>query len=154
MKNIHLNWSYKKYEELTTSELYAILQLRNEVFVVEQNCVYQDIDGKDQQSFHLMAWHDGELAAYTRLVAPGISFKEASIGRVITSPRYRAKGIGILLMEKSIAHTLQSYATNQIKIGAQLYLKRFYSGFGFVQTSEIYLEDGIEHIDMLLDKAL
>ena len=149
---MQLNWVFKSFEELTTIELYSILQLRNEVFVVEQNCVYQDIDGKDKKSFHLMAWQDDQLTAYTRLVPPGISFIEASIGRVITSPKYRKLGIGITLMEKSIHHTLQSYATNKIRIGAQLYLKKFYEGFNFVAQGDEFLEDGIPHIEMLLEK--
>ena len=149
---MQLTWVYKNFNELTTLELYDILHLRCEVFVVEQNCVYQDIDGKDKKSFHLMAWNGNELVAYTRLVPPGISFEEASIGRVITSPRYRGLGVGIALIEKSIEHTLQTYRTNTIKIGAQLYLKKFYSDFGFEQCSETYLEDGIPHIDMLLVK--
>ncbi|MES2417767.1 MAG: GNAT family N-acetyltransferase [Bacteroidota bacterium] len=144
-----LTWVYKNFDELTTTELYAILQLRNEVFVVEQNCVYQDIDFKDQKSLHLIAFDGNEIAAYCRIVKPGVSFEEASIGRVITSPRYRGKGIGLTLIEKAISNTRQSYAVNSIKIGAQLYLKRFYENFGFVQTSEVYLEDGIEHIEML-----
>ena len=149
---MQLNWVFKSFEELTTTELYSILQLRNEVFVVEQNCVYQDIDGKDKKSFHLMAWQDDQLTAYTRLVPPGISFIEASIGRVITSPKYRGLGIGITLMEKSIHHTLQSYTTNKIRIGAQLYLKKFYEGFNFVAQGDEFLEDGIPHIEMLLEK--
>lgn len=152
MSNIQLNWVYKSFNQLTTAELYAILQLRSEVFVVEQNCVYLDVDGKDKKSFHLMAWHGEELTAYTRLVPPGISFTEASIGRVITSPRYRGLGIGITLLEKSIAHTLESYQTNQIRIGAQLYLKKFYEGFGFKTQGDEFLEDGIPHIEMLLKK--
>ncbi len=147
---MELNWIFKPFEGLTTNELYAFLQLRSEVFVVEQNCVYQDIDNKDRKSFHLMAWYDDDLVAYTRLVPPGVSFNEASIGRVITAPKYRVLGIGIELMEKSIHHTLQSYATNKIRIGAQLYLKKFYEGFGFIAQGEEFLEDGIPHIEMLL----
>jgi ElaA protein len=149
---MHLNWTFKSFEELTTTELYAILQLRSEVFVVEQNCVYLDIDGKDKKSFHLMAWQGDDLAAYTRSVPPGISFTEASIGRVLSSPKYRGLGIGITLMQKSIHHTLESYATNKIRIGAQLYLKKFYEGFGFVAQGDEFLEDGIPHIEMLLEK--
>lgn len=149
---MELTWIFKPFEELTNKELYAILALRSEVFVVEQNCVYLDIDGKDPKSFHLMAWHGDELTAYTRLVPPGISFEEASIGRVITSPRYRGLGIGITLMQKSIHHTLESYATNKIRIGAQLYLKKFYEGFGFITQGDEFLEDGIPHIEMLLEK--
>lgn len=149
---MHLNWTFKSFEELTATELYAVLQLRCEVFVVEQNCVYLDIDGKDKKSFHLMAWQGDDLAAYTRLVPPGISFTEASIGRVLSSPKYRGLGIGITLMQKSIHNTLESYATNKIRIGAQLYLKKFYEGFGFITQGDEFLEDGIPHIEMLLEK--
>ena len=147
-----LNWVLKPFNELSTTELYAILQLRSEVFVVEQNCVYLDIDGKDKKSLHFMAWQNDQLTAYTRLVPPGISFNEASIGRVITSPKYRKLGIGITLMEKSIQHTLQHYATNKIRIGAQLYLKQFYEGFNFVAQGDEFLEDGIPHIEVLLEE--
>ena len=150
---MQITWTYKSFNELTAMELYDILQLRCEVFIVEQNCVYLDIDGKDKKSMHLMAWQGNELVAYTRLVPPGISFEEASIGRVITSPRYRGLGIGIALIEKSITHTLTTYHTHKIKIGAQLYLQKFYTGFGFEQCSETYIEDGIPHIDMILTKS-
>lgn len=145
-----LVWSYKTFDELTTRELYTILQLRNEVFVVEQICVYPDIDNKDFASFHLMAFDGDVLAAYSRILPPGVSFEEASIGRVITGANYRGKGVGIVLLEKAIKETKTTFTVTNIKIGAQLYLKRFYESFGFVQTSEVYLEDGIEHIDMLL----
>lgn len=146
---MNTNWIFKSFLELTTTELYAILQLRSEVFVVEQNCVYQDIDNKDKNSFHLMAFDGETLVAYCRVLPPGLSFKEASIGRVISSPKYRRKGIGIELIERGIKHTLETYQTSKIKIGAQLYLRKFYSNFNFAQTSEVYLEDNIEHIDML-----
>lgn len=149
---MQLNWIYKSFDQLTTNELYAILELRSEVFVVEQNCVYLDIDGKDKKSFHLMAWDGDNLTAYTRLVPPGVSFNEASIGRVITSPRYRGLGIGISLMEKSIVHTLATYQTTTIRIGAQLYLQKFYESFGFITQGDDFLEDGIPHIEMLLEK--
>jgi ElaA protein len=150
IKQMELNWRYKSFEDLTAQEVYAILQLRSEVFVVEQNCVYQDIDGKDQKSFHLMGWEGGDLVAYCRLVKPGVSFVEASIGRVITSPKYRGNGFGIALIEKALAQIVETFGVGDIKIGAQLYLKKFYGSFGFVQTSEMYLEDDIPHIEMLL----
>ncbi len=149
---MNLTWTYKTFDQLKTVELYAILQLRNEVFVVEQNCVYQDIDNKDLKSFHLMAFDGDMLAAYSRILPPGISFDEASIGRVITAPSYRGKGIGVTLLEKGIKEAKSTFTVSKIRIGAQLYLKKFYESFGFVQTSEIYLEDGIEHIDMLLEQ--
>jgi ElaA protein len=146
-----LSWIFKSFKELTPHELYAIMQLRSEVFVVEQNCPYQDADNKDPDSHHLMCWKDHGLIAYTRIVAPGISYVESSIGRVVTSPSVRKTGIGKILMRKSIEAARNLYPQHSIKIGAQLYLKRFYESFSFVQTSETYLEDNIPHIEMLLN---
>lgn len=145
-----ISWSCKTFDDLTNRELYALLQLRSEVFVVEQNCVFLDMDDKDQASWHLMGWQNGLLAAYTRLVPAGISFEEVSIGRVVTSPKMRKSGIGRLLMEQSIATSYSIFGKTPIRIGAQLYLKKFYESFGFQQSSDMYLEDGIEHIEMLL----
>jgi ElaA protein len=147
-----INWVFKSFDELTTAELYAIIELRNRVFVVEQNCPYQDADYKDQKSFHLMGWKDDELAAYTRIIPQGISYNEASIGRVVTSPDHRGSGIGRQLMQRSIDKAFNQFHCTAIKIGAQVYLKQFYESLGFVQASEEYLEDGIPHIDMLLEK--
>jgi ElaA protein len=147
-----LNWVLKKFDELTTIELYAILQLRNEVFVVEQNCPYQDLDNKDQKSLHFMGWDGTVLVAYTRIIPQGISYTETSIGRVVTSPKYRSTGAGKELMRRSIEHSFNSLKCNEIKIGAQVYLKTFYETLGFVQCSEPYLEDNIPHIEMLLVK--
>ena len=143
-------WQLKKFEELSPFELYAILQLRNEVFVVEQNCVFQDADDKDQPSHHLAGWMDNRLAAYTRLVPPGVAYALPSIGRVVTSPASRREGIGQELMRRSITAIHELYGDISVKIGAQLYLKKFYESFGFQQTSAVYLEDGIEHIEMIL----
>lgn len=143
-----MTWLLKTFDSLTLQELYAILRLRTEVFVVEQNCVFQDMDNKDQQCYHLMGWKDGQLNAYTRLVPPGVSYKEPSIGRVVTSPVARGNGTGKLLMEKSIEEIIQLYGKTPIKIGAQLYLKKFYESLGFSQTSNKYDEDGIDHIEM------
>jgi ElaA protein len=149
---MELNWALKKFNELTTTELYAILQLRNEVFVVEQNCPYQDADDKDQKSLHFMGWDGETLAAYTRIIPQGISYTQASIGRVVTSPKYRGAGAGKLLMQLSIDNTLKQFNCSEIKIGAQVYLKKFYENLGFIQCSEPYLEDNIPHIKMLLTK--
>jgi ElaA protein len=146
---MQMEWRLKRFEELTPDELYAILQLRIEVFVVEQHCVFQDADNKDQASFHLMGWQDNMLAAYTRLVPPGHIYEQASIGRVVTSPNVRRFGAGKQLMQQSIDAVYQLFGTGPIKIGAQFYLKGFYESFGFQQVSDIYLEDGIEHIYML-----
>ena len=147
-----LDWQLKKFDELTVAELYAILQLRNEVFVLEQNCPYQDADNKDQKSLHFMGWDGGTLVAYSRIIPQGISYTEASIGRVVTNPKYRGIGAGKQLMQLSISNTLQQFNCTQIKIGAQLYLKKFYEALGFVQCSDQYLEDNIPHIEMLLTK--
>ncbi|PSL49840.1 ElaA protein [Chitinophaga niastensis] len=145
-----MHWKIKAFDELTTSELYAILHLRSEVFVVEQNCVYQDMDYSDQKALHLMGTDDaGKLLAYTRIFAPGIKFTEASIGRVITSSLARGTGAGKELMEQSIAMLQVHYGKGPIKIGAQQYLQRFYTSLGFEQTSDTYLEDGIPHIEMV-----
>lgn len=143
-----MNWSLKKFAELTLDELYAILKLRSEVFVVEQNCVFLDMDDKDQQSYHFMGWEGNQLFAYTRLVPPGVD-KLPSIGRVVTSPSARNRGIGRILMQKSVEETIQLFGNQPIHIGAQLYLRDFYSSLGFEQSSDVYLEDGIEHIEMI-----
>ncbi|MDB5196533.1 MAG: family N-acetyltransferase [Flaviaesturariibacter sp.] len=146
---MQIEWLFKRFEELTPYEVYAILQLRNEVFVVEQNCVFQDADDKDQGSFHLMGMQADKLIAYTRIVPPGLIYEQASIGRVITSPAVRKSGTGKLLMEQSVIELYNVFGKSPIKIGAQLYLRNFYQSFGFVQISEPYLEDGIPHIYML-----
>lgn len=145
---MQIQWTLKHFRELTPYELYAALQLRNEVFVVEQNCVFQDADDKDQDSYHLLGLHQKKLVAYTRLVPPGVVYDEPSIGRVITSPSVRGSGAGKELMQVSIEKIYELYGHHTIKIGAQLYLKKFYEGFGFEQISEPYLEDGIPHIYM------
>jgi ElaA protein len=147
-----LHWTYNHFTSLTTQELYTILSLRSEVFVVEQNCVYLDTDNKDLDAWHLCGWQDDVLVAYVRILAPGISYEEASIGRVLTNPAFRKHGYGIELMKVSIEKTLQQYGVQKIKIGAQLYLLNFYSNLGFTQTSEVYMEDGIPHIEMLFEK--
>ena len=143
-------WKCKPFGQLSPKELYAILQLRNEVFVVEQNCVFQDADDKDQMSWHLMAWNNDRLAGYTRLVPAGVSYKEVSIGRVVIFPKMRKTGLGKELMERSIEMVYTLWNKQPICIGAQLYLKKFYESFGFQQCSDIYLEDNIEHIQMIL----
>ena len=144
-----INWIIKKFEALSSHELYAIMQLRNEVFVVEQDCVYQDADNKDINSYHLMGMKDGKLVAYTRIIPPGIAYAEPSIGRVVTSPSIRKTGLGKELMEVSIAKTNLLFGNLPIKIGAQLYLQKFYSSLGFHTTSDTYLEDNIPHIEMV-----
>ncbi|MBO9573828.1 MAG: GNAT family N-acetyltransferase [Chitinophagaceae bacterium] len=141
--------SLKHFKDLTPAELYAIIRLRNEVFVVEQNCVYQDADNKDIYCYHLMVYSDNILVAYARLVPPGLSYEEMSIGRVVTSNPVRGKGVGKLLMESAIAGCYKVYGKSDIRIGAQLYAKPFYAALGFKETGDIYDEDGIEHIEMI-----
>lgn len=150
----NIEWHCKVFAELTVTELYEILKLRSEVFVVEQNCVYLDADNKDVLCHHLFTLQNGTVAAYSRLLPPNISFTEASIGRVLTNSLYRGSGLGIALMKQAIDSTLHLFNTESIKIGAQLYLKSFYERLAFVQCSEQYDEDGIPHIEMLFKKNI
>ena len=144
-----MNWKLKTFEELTNHELYALLKLRSLVFVVEQNCVFQDMDDKDQQCLHLLGFEDGILAAYSRLLPAGVTYNEASIGRVVTDPAFRRKGAGKELRLASIDKLEEAFGKQPIRIGAQLYLEAFYTSFGFHANSEVYIEDGIPHIEML-----
>ena len=124
--------------------------MRAAVFVVEQNCIYQDADGKDIFSFHLSGiTENGELVAYCRIVPPGISFPEVSIGRVVTAPQARGQGAGKELMQKSLEHIQQIYGPVPVRIGAQCYLKKFYADLGFREEGDEFLEDNIPHIEML-----
>ena len=147
---MEIKWTIKQFNELSATEVYEILKLRSIVFVVEQNCVFLDMDDKDQQCYHLMGRVDDILYAYTRIVPPGVIYEEASIGRVVNAPQARGSGLGRLLMNKSIEQVHLLYGHQPIRIGAQLYLKKFYESFGFVQVSEIYDEDGIDHIKMMI----
>jgi len=139
----------KKFNELSLTELYAILQLRSEVFVVEQDCVYQDIDFKDQKAIHLFYTKNDQVIAYTRLFGPGNYFKEASIGRVIVQKKFRKEGFGHQLMDASIQTITEKFKTSIITISAQTYLQKFYESHNFNQIGEAYLEDGIPHIKMI-----
>lgn len=139
----------KTFQELTTTELYALLELRSEVFVVEQDCVYQDVDGKDQNALHVLGYKDDVLIGYSRLFNAGNYFSEASIGRVIIKASARKYGYGHDLIEKSIAVITSEFQKTEIHISAQTYLKKFYESHGFVQVGEGYLEDDIPHIKMV-----
>ncbi len=145
---MQLHWVYKNFGELSVDELYAILQLRNEVFSVEQNCVYQDADDKDQPAYHLCGWDGIKLAAYCRILPKGISYGHPSIGRVVTSPQYRKEGYGREMMQLAVRKTIEQFNDPVIIISAQLYLQHFYESIGFVQVSDTYMEDGIPHIKM------
>jgi len=137
------------FDELGTAALYRILQLRQAVFVVEQNCVYQDLDGIDPVSWHLGCWEGEELLAYTRLVPPGVSYAEPSIGRVLTAARVRRSGLGRELMQRSLDEAARLFGRVALQIGAQKYLRRFYESLGFEVVGPEYLEDGIPHLHMV-----
>ena len=139
----------KKFKELTLNELYAIFQLRAEVFVVEQDCVYQDLDFKDQKALHVFGLKNDKIIAYTRIFKPGDYFKEASIGRVVVKDTERKFGYGHDLMKASINAITTNFNTLEITISAQVYLKIFYETHGFTKVGEEYLEDGIPHIEMI-----
>lgn len=147
-----MKWRLKAFPDLTLDDLYTLLRCRSQVFVLEQECVYLDIDDKDQASYHLWGIIDGQLAAYARLLPAGVSYEQASIGRIMTTGTFRGYGIGKLLVAKAIEETNRLFGTGEIMIGAQHHLKHFYERFGFEQISEPYLEDGISHIKMLLKK--
>jgi ElaA protein len=144
-----IDWSCKPFERLTAREIHDILQARAAVFVVEQNCAFQDVDGADPVSEHLVGREDGDIVAYCRLVPPGVKYAEPSIGRVITSRAARRTGTGRALMARALERAEELWPGHCIRIGAQHYLERFYGSFGFVQSSEPYDEDGIQHIEMI-----
>lgn len=141
----------KSFEELSTIELYNILKLRSEIFIIEQNCVYQDIDDKDLKCHHLMCLVDGNLAGYTRIIPHGLTYEDASIGRVVIGSDYRGLGLGKQLMEKSIKGCQDILKESRIRISAQLYLLKFYNALGFKEVGDSYDEDGIPHIEMVLN---
>lgn len=148
-----MNYTYqiKTFEELTTTELYDLLRLRSEVFVVEQNCIFLDLDDKDQACHHLLLHQEDQLAAYVRIVPAGVTFEEVSIGRVVTSPATRGTGLGRVVMELGIKACQELFGNVPIKIGAQCYATKFYNSLGFQEIGEVYDEDGIDHIHMILN---
>ena len=146
-----LQFEIKRFNELSTAELYNLLQLRAEVFVVEQNCVYQDIDGKDYKALHLIGTYGGKIMAYSRLFKAGDYFENASIGRVVIAAAARDKKWGHDLVQAAISGIEKNFGTTKITISAQLYLKKFYETNGFEPVSETYLEDDIPHIEMKKD---
>lgn len=149
---VPIQWEIKKFSELTAVELYELLRLRVDVFVVEQACPYPELDGKDLnlETLHVaIRLADGNLAAYFRILAPGVSYPGVSIGRVVTAKAFRGRGLSHGLIEKAIELARENWPGIPIQIGAQEYLKRFYQSHGFETTSKIYIEDGIPHIDMV-----
>lgn len=147
-----INWKIKPFNELSLQELYLVLKLRSIVFVVEQNCVYQDIDGKDQKALHLIGEYNNEIVAYARLFKSGDYFENASIGRVVIHPDARDKKFGHEMMRQAIAGLESHFNETKITISAQLYLQKFYESHGFVVQGETYLEDDIPHVEMLREK--
>lgn len=148
-----IEWQWSSFEDLSKEDWYAIVARRQEVFIIEQNCVYPDIDGVDLQSYHLLGWQQiegkRELVVYLRCVFPGVKYAEVSLGRVLSAPCVRGSGAGRELLAQGIARAEQIFPGQDIRISAQLYLERFYRGFGFERTSEPYDEDGIPHVEML-----
>ncbi len=148
--NTNLRWVTKTFTELTVDELYAILRLRSEVFVVEQNCIFLDMDNNDQKAYHTIGFLGEEVVATTRLFDKNIMYDGyQSIGRVVTAPKHRGLSIGKALMQYSISECERLFGKGPIKIGAQLYLKKFYNEQGFEQSGEVYIEDEIDHIPMI-----
>jgi ElaA protein len=148
-----ITWQWLKFEQLSCTALYTALALRSEVFVIEQTCIYQDIDGLDPACWHLLGWQelDGapQLVAYLRGLPPGLKFTQASLGRVITQSEVRGTGVGRALLNEGLLRMQTQFPEHPIRIAAQCHLQGFYQDFGFVACSERYDEDGIPHIDML-----
>jgi ElaA protein len=144
-----IHWHTKAFGELIVEEFYDIIQLRMGVFVVEQNCPYQELDGKDKHCLHIYATSEKQIIAYARIVPPGLSYPQISIGRVAIHENYRKKGLGKELIRHAIDKIEEEFGVQDIQIGAQCYLKKFYQSFGFYSVSDDYLEDGILHVDMV-----
>lgn len=142
-------WQCPGFDHLDTRTLYDLLALRTAVFVVEQNCPYQELDGKDQHAWHLIGHQTGRLVATARILPPGASYDSPSIGRVVTDPSTRGQGLGVKLMEEAVSRCLGLFPGSAIEIGAQAHLVDFYGRFGFKPNSDTYLEDGIPHLDMI-----
>lgn len=145
-----MQWHVKSFEQLSADELYRILEQRVNVFMLEQNCLYPEIDGKDPRSFHLFAETNGQIAAYCRMLPPGVAYDQASIGRVLVGGDFRGRGLAQELMTRAIAFLTEERGEREIKIQAQHYLEKFYGSLGFRPISDVYPEDGIPHVDMLL----
>jgi ElaA protein len=145
-----LRWQWCRLGELSAEQVYAVLAARVAIFVVEQNCAYQDLDGLDADAEHLIAWSGTEVAGYLRVLGPGSRFDDPSIGRIITTQPFRGSGLGRDLVAKGIERTRLRYPGQPVRISAQQYLEKFYRDFGFVTVSQPYLEDNIPHVEMLL----
>jgi ElaA protein len=147
--SLNVTWRCLPFASLSPHALYDLLRLRTEVFVMEQNCVFQDMDGADPACHHLLGERDGALLAYARLVPAGLKFTEASIGRVVSEPAMRGTGLGHALMREAVTQLQALWGEQPIRIGAQAHLQDFYRQHGFEPAGPIYIEDGIDHIEML-----
>lgn len=147
--NTDLIWAFEPFDKLSLRALYEVLQLRSEVFVVEQACIFQDLDGADEQAMHLLGRSGGQLVAYARCFPAGVKYVEASIGRVMTRSSARASGMGHVLMHRAIDTIQSHWGAPPIRIGAQARLERFYNRHGFASVGPVYDEDGIDHIEMV-----
>lgn len=150
---LSLNWRCLPFGALAPLDLYRLLQLRTAVFVVEQHCVFQDMDNADPDCRHLLAESSDALMAYARLVPAGLKYAEASVGRVITAQAARGTGLGHTLMQRALAELFAAWGLQVVRIGAQAHLQAFYGAHGFVPSGPVYLEDGIDHIEMLRPAA-
>jgi ElaA protein len=148
-----LRWQWCALDELTAAQLHTVFAAREAVFVVEQACAYQELDGWDLAAEHLIAWDDVQLAAYLRVLAPAVRFEEPSVGRILTAKSHRGTGLGRELVRRALTHLDSKYPLLAVRISAQSYLEHFYRSFGFVPDSEPYPEDGIPHIQMLRRSA-
>ncbi len=147
---MNIGWECLRFEELTTAALYTVLRARQDVFILEQQCFYNDFDGYDEGALHLLGWSDeGHLLAYLRIIAPGVKFPEYSLGRVLSTKAGRGNGAGRALLAEALRRTDLLYPGQRCRIGAQRYLEAFYTSFGFQKLGEPYVEDGIAHLDML-----
>lgn len=147
-----ITWQRCTFSELSGRQLYALLAARQAVFIIEQNCLYPDIDGLDVEAEHLIAWSGHDVAACLRILSPGAKYAEASLGRILTTREFRGTGVGRELMAKALAYVDQRYPAHAIRIGAQAYLEGFYGSFGFQTVSAPYVEDGIPHVEMLRER--
>lgn len=148
-----MEYVIKKFDELTTNELYAILQLRFHVFVLEQESLYDEVDGKDLQCYHLLGYENGELAAYLRILPCGLSFEEVSIGRFVVRPSFRKNGWGRFIMQEAFRFIQNVMHEDKVRIEGQCYLRPFYESLGFKVTSDEFLDGGIPHYEMLWEKV-
>ena len=146
-----MEWKLKKFDDLTSDELYGILKLRSEVFVVEQDCVYQDLDDKDQLSYHLFLENDGETVAVSRIIPENVSYEEMSIGRVVVKENFRGQGLSKIMMKKAIDFIVDDLGKSEIRLSGQAYLVDFYENLGFKKVSDVYMEDNIEHFEFLYE---